>query len=52
MSGLSDVRTRERSTFEDALARFDIEVGRCQPRQVSLDEIVSVVRADRSAAHD
>jgi hypothetical protein len=50
MAGPSDVKDREPSAFEAALARFEGEVGRRERRRVSLDEIVELIRADREAA--
>ncbi len=50
MGGPSDVKGCEPSAFEAALARFDTEVGTREPRRVSLDEIVELIRADREAA--
>ncbi len=50
MSGPSDVKDREPSAFEDALLRFETEVGERESRRASLDEIVELIRADREAA--
>lgn len=50
MGGTGDVRDREPTTVEEALAQFDSEIRRTAPRRVTLDEIVEVIRADREAA--
>ena len=49
MTGADDVREGEPTSFEAALSRFDTEVRRREPRRVTLEEIVEVIRADRDA---
>ena len=50
MSGPTDLQDREPTSFEEALDRFDAEVRRGEPRRVTLEEIVEVIREDRDAA--
>jgi hypothetical protein len=50
MSETSDLDDRRPISVDDALARLESSISHREPRRVTLDEIVEVIRADREAS--